>query len=82
MCHVFYPLKNYVVFVCFHYYILLTIHLSVSFYLSTDKEKFKLPKNLGDAKDLGRVLSNYKDEFFLQVVLGFMATYILYLFGS
>ncbi|XP_065070432.1 transmembrane protein 41B-like [Rhopilema esculentum] len=41
-----------------------------------DKEKFKLPKNLDDAKDLGRVLSNYKDEFFLQVVLGFMATYI------
>ena len=53
-----------------------------NFFFSADREKFKLPKNLDDAKDLGRVLSNYKDDFFLQVVLGFMVTYILYPFLS
>ena len=47
---------------------------------SSDKEKFKLPKTLDDAKELGRVLSNYKDDFFLQVVFGFMVVYILYPF--
>ena len=51
-----------------------------SFFFSADREKFKLPKTLDEAKDLGRVLSNYKDDFFLHVVLGFMITYILYPF--
>lgn len=45
---------------------------------SADREKFKLPKDLDDAKDLGRVLSNYKDDFYLEVIFGFIVTYVLY----
>lgn len=43
-----------------------------------DKSRIKLPRDLEDAKDLGRVLSGYKDEYFTQVLLGFVVTYILY----
>ncbi|KAK2569148.1 Transmembrane protein 41B [Acropora cervicornis] len=35
-----------------------------------------------DAKGLGRALSNYTDEYFLQVLLGFVVIYILYLLCS
>ena len=31
-----------------------------------------------DAKGLGKALSNYTDEYFLQVLLGFVVIYILY----
>ena len=41
----------------------------------------KLPRNMEDAKGLGKALSNYTDEYFLQVLLGFVVIYILYLFG-
>lgn len=34
-----------------------------------------------DAKGLGRALSNYNDEYFTQVLLGFVIIYILYPFG-
>ena len=34
-----------------------------------------------DAKGLGRALSNYTDEYFLQVLLGFVVIYILYPFN-
>lgn len=33
-----------------------------------------------DAKGLGRALSNYTDEYFTQVLLGFVVIYILYPF--
>ena len=42
------------------------------------KSRIKLPRDLEDAKDLGRVLSSYKDDYFTQVLLGFVVTYILY----
>ena len=38
--------------------------------------KIKLPKNLDDAKELGRVISNYKDDYFIQVIVAFVLTYI------
>lgn len=41
-----------------------------------DAEKIKLPKNLDDAKDLGKVISNYKDDYFDQVVIVFVCTYV------
>lgn len=33
-----------------------------------------------DAKDLGRALSNYTNEYFTQVLVGFVVIYILYPF--
>lgn len=35
-----------------------------------------------DAKGLGRALSNYTDEYFTQVLLGFVVIYILYPLGA
>ncbi|ESO95286.1 hypothetical protein LOTGIDRAFT_178330 [Lottia gigantea] len=36
----------------------------------------KLPKDIEDAKNLGLVLSHYKDKYYYQVMLGFFTTYI------
>ncbi|XP_020894734.1 transmembrane protein 41B [Exaiptasia diaphana] len=41
-----------------------------------DKASIKLPRNMDDAKGLGRALSKYTDDYFTQVVLGFIVTYI------
>lgn len=41
-----------------------------------DKARIKLPKNMEDAKGLGRALSNYTDDYFSQVLLGFVVIYI------
>lgn len=35
-----------------------------------------------DAKALGRALSKYTDDYFTQVMLGFVVTYILYPFNQ
>ena len=32
-----------------------------------DLEKFKFPKDLDDAKELGNILSRYKEQYFVQV---------------
>ncbi|UXI19096.1 serine/threonine-protein phosphatase [Sarcoptes scabiei] len=37
---------------------------------------FKLPRNIDDAKNLAKVLSNYKDRYFFIVYIGFIVTYI------
>ncbi|RMX51739.1 hypothetical protein pdam_00011759 [Pocillopora damicornis] len=42
-----------------------------------DKARIKLPRDMEDAKGLGRALSNYTDEYFTQVLLGFVVIYIL-----
>ena len=47
---------------------------------SEDKARIKLPRDMEDAKGLGRALSNYTDEYFTQVLLGFVVIYILYPF--
>ncbi|XP_043915237.1 transmembrane protein 41B isoform X2 [Protopterus annectens] len=39
-------------------------------------ETIKIPKNMDDAKALGRVLSKYKDTYYVQVLVGYFATYI------
>ena len=41
-----------------------------------DAAKVKLPKNLDDAKDLGRVISSYKDDYYPHVMLAFVVTYV------
>ncbi|XP_069936253.1 uncharacterized protein [Cherax quadricarinatus] len=38
----------------------------------------KLPMDIEDAKNLGRVLSHYKDRYFEEVLAGIFVTYILY----
>ena len=40
----------------------------------------KLPKDIEDAKSIGRVLSKYKDKYYLEVLSGVFAIYILYPF--
>lgn len=39
---------------------------------------FKLPRDIDDAKELGRVLSKYKDTHFFTVLGGVIVTYVLY----
>merc|ERR1719210_1188538 len=41
-----------------------------------DKNSIKFPQNLDDDKELGQVLSRYKDQYFLQVFGGFICVYI------
>lgn len=41
-----------------------------------DAESFKFPKDIEDAKALGNVLSRYKEQYFLQVLAGFICVYI------
>uniref|UniRef100_A0AC35GNA0 Uncharacterized protein n=1 Tax=Panagrolaimus sp. PS1159 TaxID=55785 RepID=A0AC35GNA0_9BILA len=42
-----------------------------------EKQHFKYPRNLDDAKVLGRVLSKYKDEHYYTVLIGVGAIYIV-----
>ncbi|KAB1272456.1 Transmembrane protein 41B [Camelus dromedarius] len=37
----------------------------------------KVPRDMDDAKALGKVLSKYKDTFYVQVLVAYFATYIL-----
>lgn len=41
-----------------------------------DAGKVKLPKSIEDAKELGKLLSNYTDEYFMEVFIAFTLTYI------
>lgn len=41
-----------------------------------DAAKVKLPRNLDDAKDLGRVISSYKNDYYPHVLLAYLLTYI------
>jgi len=41
-----------------------------------DEQSLKFPKDIQDAKDLGNVLSRYKDQYFIQVLAGFNCVYI------
>ena len=42
----------------------------------SEKEFIKLPKNIDDAKQLGKVLSNYKTDNFMEVLCGVIVTYV------
>ncbi|KAJ8023414.1 Transmembrane protein 41B [Holothuria leucospilota] len=41
-----------------------------------EKQHIKLPRDLDDAKALGKVLSRYNDKYYYQVMAGFFCTYI------
>lgn len=48
-------------------------------YIHRDEYQYmKLPMDIEDAKNLGRVLSHYKDRYFVEVLAGIFVTYILY----
>ncbi len=51
------------------------------FFVRSEKQHITLPRNIEDAKNLGRVLSRYKDKYYLQVLGGYFITYILYPFA-
>lgn len=40
----------------------------------------KIPWDIEDAKQLGRVLDRYKDKYFFEVLLAVIVTYLLYPF--
>ena len=50
------------------------------FYFRAEKQYITLPKNIEDAKNLGKVLSRYKDKYYSLVLGGYFITYILYPF--
>ncbi|MEJ1273988.1 transmembrane protein 41B [Cricetulus griseus] len=45
-----------------------------------ERVNMKVPRDMDDAKALGKVLSKYKDTFYVQVLVAYFATYILYPF--
>ncbi|XP_048463152.1 transmembrane protein 41B-like [Rhincodon typus] len=71
--------------------ILLSTFLSAAFVMylvyrnfpELDEEERKtivIPKDMDDAKALGKVLSKYKDTYYVQVLVAYFTTYILYPF--
>ncbi|CAI4224261.1 unnamed protein product [Auanema sp. JU1783] len=54
-----------------------TIYANFPELSESDKEDFKYPRNLEDAKKLGRVLSHYKDLHGLTVLFGVVTVYVL-----
>lgn len=48
------------------------------FLFREEKQHIKLPRNIEDAKSLGKVLSHYTDSYYNQVLGGYFITYILY----
>lgn len=55
---------------------LFAVYLSFPHMRPEERPYVKLPTSLEDAKNLGRVLSNYTDDHFLTVLLAFFLTYI------
>ncbi|CAG2067759.1 unnamed protein product, partial [Timema podura] len=45
-----------------------------------EKQHIKLPWDIEDAKQLGRVLDKYKERYFFEVLTAIVVTYILYPF--
>ncbi|KAJ6665134.1 hypothetical protein lerEdw1_005365 [Lerista edwardsae] len=47
-----------------------------------ERDCIKIPRDMDDAKALGKVLSKYKDTFYVQVLVAYFATYVLYPFDE
>ncbi|XP_039238410.1 transmembrane protein 41B isoform X1 [Pipra filicauda] len=73
--------------------ILVSIFLSAAFLMflvyknfpqlsEEERECIKIPRDMDDAKALGKVLSKYKDTFYVQVLVAYFATYVLYPFSD
>ncbi|XP_030307001.1 transmembrane protein 41B isoform X1 [Calypte anna] len=67
--------------------ILVSIFLSAAFLMflvyknfpqlsEEEREYIKVPRDMDDAKALGKVLSKYKDTFYVQVLVAYFATYV------
>ncbi|KAM4898961.1 transmembrane protein 41B isoform 2-T2 [Sylvia borin] len=67
--------------------ILVSIFLSAAFLMflvyknfpqlsEEERECIKVPRDMDDAKALGKVLSKYKDTFYVQVLVAYFATYV------
>ncbi|XP_021119438.1 transmembrane protein 41B isoform X2 [Heterocephalus glaber] len=67
--------------------ILVSIFLSAAFVMflvyknfpqlsEEERMNMKVPRDMDDAKALGKVLSKYKDTFYVQVLVAYFATYI------
>lgn len=60
--------------------IIFTTILAFFFFSREERECIKVPRDMDDAKALGKVLSKYKDTFYVQVLVAYFATYVLYPF--
>lgn len=47
-----------------------------------EMQHIKIPWDIDDAKQLGRVLDRYKDRYFFEVLVAVVVTYILYPFQN
>ena len=52
------------------------------FKVTLNTSVIKLPRDIEDAKNLGRVLSHYKERYYQQVILAIFVIYILYPFKN
>lgn len=50
----------------------------MSTYFRDEKQHIKLPRDIDDAKNLGKVLYRYKDKYYFEVLTGVFVSYILY----
>ncbi|RUS79997.1 hypothetical protein EGW08_012231 [Elysia chlorotica] len=41
-----------------------------------EKQYVKVPRDIEDAKNLGRLLSRYKDKYYIEVLMGYLVVYI------
>nr|CAB3267099.1 transmembrane protein 41B [Phallusia mammillata] len=57
-------------------FLLFTVYRNFPELKPEEKEKVKLPRDMEDAKELGRVLSKYKDTYYFEVMSAFFITYI------
>lgn len=46
-------------------------------FLRSEKDKMKIPFEIEDAKQLGRVLDRYKDLYYFEVMTGICLLYLL-----
>lgn len=58
------------------------IFCCVLFSFRDEKQFITVPRNIEDAKNLGKVLHKYKDKHYFQVLGGYFITYILYPFSQ
>lgn len=55
--------------------------INICFNFRNEKSHIKLPLDIEDAKNLGRVLDRYKDKYYIEVLALVFVTYILYPFS-
>lgn len=53
------------------------IDFNIQLLLRSEKEKMKIPFDIDDAKQLGRVLDRYKDLYYFEVMTGICLLYLL-----